>query len=416
VGKGVIDFPKFGKKNGILLRNDRSRIGNFHSTNDAFPGGILADEILTPGKRQIRALFVTGGNPLITMANSNRLREAFQKLDLLVTLDIYPNETGSIGHYMLPCTSPLERPDLPFIFPLMLGLQAKPYLQATKALVKPEGEQRDEASIYLDLCKASGVNLFGSVIAQRFMATAARLHGKKLGGKRTLPQEWILNLLMKVTRQPGFKKLLKSPHGVLRPDHKPGSFLGKRVLTEDGKVQLAHPMLMEEANKLELHFEREKAAKNTFKLITKRAVTTHNSWTHNYDDFVKGDRYTNFLYIHPKDAEKLGIEERELVDVSTETGKVRIPVKFLSDLMPGTVALPHGWGHQHSNLETASKTQGVNVNILAADGPDRIERVSGMANLTGFPVHIEKSRGKVYPTWSGLKEDDLSVAKVSEKS
>ena len=76
VSKGIIDFPKFSKKNGKLLRLDRSRLHKFHSTNDAFPGGLLADEILTPGKGQIKALIVTGGNPLITMANSNRLRKA----------------------------------------------------------------------------------------------------------------------------------------------------------------------------------------------------------------------------------------------------------------------------------------------------------------------------------------------------
>ena len=63
VGNGVIDFAAFGKRTGTLLRNDRSRIGGFPSVNDGFPGGVLADEILTPGRGQVRALFVTGGNP-----------------------------------------------------------------------------------------------------------------------------------------------------------------------------------------------------------------------------------------------------------------------------------------------------------------------------------------------------------------
>ncbi|MBW2403883.1 MAG: molybdopterin-dependent oxidoreductase, partial [Deltaproteobacteria bacterium] len=80
VSTGVIDFPAFGKKTGTLLHDNQSRIGSFPSVNDSMPGGILADEILTPGDRQIKALFVTGGNPLITMANSERLREAFQQL------------------------------------------------------------------------------------------------------------------------------------------------------------------------------------------------------------------------------------------------------------------------------------------------------------------------------------------------
>jgi formate dehydrogenase len=133
VSTGVIDFAAFGKKTGTLLHQNESRIGGFKSVNDAMPGGILADEILTPGDRQIKALFVTGGNPLITMANSERLREAFKELELLVVLDIQPSETASVATHVLPCTSPFQRPDLPFIFPLMLGLQAKPYLQATRS-------------------------------------------------------------------------------------------------------------------------------------------------------------------------------------------------------------------------------------------------------------------------------------------
>ncbi|HEY1086337.1 MAG TPA: molybdopterin-dependent oxidoreductase, partial [Archangium sp.] len=114
VGRGVMDFPAFGKRNGVLMSDDRSRIGGLGKVNDAYPGGVLADEILTPGDRQLRALFVTGGNPLITMANAGKLKKSFESLELLVTLDLYRNETGSLAHYNLPCTSPLERPDLPF--------------------------------------------------------------------------------------------------------------------------------------------------------------------------------------------------------------------------------------------------------------------------------------------------------------
>ena len=179
VGKGVMDFIKFGVKNGILMRSDKSRVGGMTSVNDAFPGGLLADEILTPGKGQLKALFVTGGNPLITMPNSEKLKTAFQKLELLVTLDIYQNETSSEAHYVLPCTDPLQRPDLPFIFPLMLGLQQKPYMQATKAVYEPAAEQRDESSIYLDLARASGMPLFGSKMAQSFFTGIQNYHTRK---------------------------------------------------------------------------------------------------------------------------------------------------------------------------------------------------------------------------------------------
>ena len=412
VSKGVIDFPKFGKKNGLLVKEDRSRIGNHGKVNDAYPGGIMADEMLTKGKGQIKALFVTGGNPLITMANSNRLREAFQNLELLVTLDIYPNETGTVGHYMLPCTTPLERPDLPFIFPLMLGLQVKPYLQATEAILPPPGEVRDEPTIYLDLCKASGVSLFDSKVAQkalefaRWNATRLRHPDKQPG----LPQRWLLSALLRVTRQGAFSKLMEKPHGRAMPDHEIGGFLGKRVLTEDGKVDLAPADLLAQAEKLEADFAAEKELSGTLKLITKRQVTTHNSWTHNIDDFTAGERYTNYLYMHPLDAERLGFENKQLVDVASATGRVRIPLKLLTDLMPGTVALPHGWGHQSTHMQIAKGTTGVNVNILAADGPDNVEKVSGMVHLTGIPVEVTAAAGPLATdSWSGIPEDALEL-------
>ncbi len=431
VGKGVIDFPRFGTKNGVLMRDDRSRVGNLASVNDAFAGGILADEILTPGERQLRALFVTGGNPLITMANSNRLRKAFGELELLVTLDILPNETGALAHYMLPCTTPLERPDLPFIFPLMLGLQAKPYLQATRAVLRPEYEQRDEASIYLDLCRASGLNLFGSAVAQRFFETTARYHHfrqRRRGEAREggtapdgtplrpvppgLPQEAVLNGLLRLTGQSGFRKLLRHPDGVARPDHEPGSFLGHRVTTPDGKVHLAPEALVRAVRDLEGSFQKagHRDPERPFKLISKRHVKTHNSWTHNYEGFVTAGFRTNHLYVHPEDLERVGVAEGELVDVASATGTVRVPVKGLADLRPGTVALPHGWGHQHTHLGVARETAGVNVNILAADGVDGVDPLSGMVHLTGIPVSVRPAAGPQAPTWSGLPEDALELA------
>ncbi|MGA8893076.1 MAG: molybdopterin-dependent oxidoreductase [Anaeromyxobacteraceae bacterium] len=401
VGNGVIDFAAFGKKTGTLMRSDRSRIGDFHSVNDGFPGGILADEILTPGDRQVRALFVTGGNPLITMANAGRLREAFGKLELLVTLDLFKNETGTLAHYVLPCTSPLERPDLPFVFPLMLGLQEKPYLQATEAVLPPPGDVRDEASIYVDLCRESGVSLFGSRVAQLALQ-AMKAVAPRPGTQPAVPQRLLLSAILRATKQGSFRSLLREPHGRLREPHRGGDFLGSRVVTDDRMVDLAPARLLAQAAKLEGDFERERGRPDQLKLVTRRAVTTHNSWTHNIPAFSAAG--TNLLYVHPEDAARIGLADGALADVSTRTATVRLPVKLLPDLMPGTVALPHGWGHQHAaGLTIASRTSGVNVNLLAADGPDGIERVSGMAHLTGFPVEVRPAAGPLDPRdWSGI--------------
>jgi anaerobic selenocysteine-containing dehydrogenase len=403
VGRGVVDFPRFGAKRGILMRTDKSRIGNYGAVNDAFPGGILADEILTPGAGQIRALFVTGGNPLITMPDAGRMREAFSKLELLVCLDIFQGETASLAHHVLPCTSPMQRPDLPFIFPLMLGLQSRPYLQATREVVPPDGEQRDEATIYLDLCRASGVNLFGSKLTQRLLEWGKRRWSRAHPGRQpALPQEFVLDLLLRSTGQGSFAKLLRHPHGRAREQHRPDDFLGHRVVTPDGLVDLAPAPLLAAAGELEAAFTQELADARRLKLISKRAITTHNSWTHNLDDFVPTP--SNHLYVHPDDAARLGLVEGGYADVRTETAQIRVPVKLLADLMPGSVALPHGWGHQHARgLSVARKTHGVNVNLLAAAGVGRIEPLSGMAHLTGFVVDVTPASGPFEPgSWSGL--------------
>lgn len=402
VGQGVFDFPKFGVKNKLLTKPGRSRIGNFRRTNDAFPGGVLADEILTEGPGQLRALFVTGGNPLLTMPNSARLRDAFRKLELLVTIDIFLNETGSVATHVLPSTSPFQRPDLPFIFPLFLGLQSKPYLQATNAVLEPQGEQRDEATIYLDLARACGAGLFGSKAVNAALQTARRVHEWR--GGRGVPQRMLLDGLLRVTGQGSFKDLLGHVHGRARDSNVPGSFLGKRVYTEDGKIDLAPPDLLAQAEVLERAYAHEQTLTDRLKLITKRQLNTHNSWTHNHESMVKGKQHTNRLYMHPDDATARGLQDGDMVDVSTHVATVRLPMELLEDLMPGTVAMPHGWGHQHAKgLSVASATSGVNVNLLAADGPDSLEPVSGMAHLTGFVVDVVKSTAPQDPTsWSGI--------------
>ena len=65
-------------------------------------------------------------------------------------------------------------------------------------------------------------------------------------------------------------------------------------------------------------------------------------------------------------------------------------------------------------MVTAKKTSGVNVNILAADGIEHIEKVSGMSQLTGFEVAIEKYDGSIVEhSWSGLPQDQLITATLS---
>jgi hypothetical protein len=240
---------------------------------------------------------------------------------------------------------------------------------------------------------------------QHALELGVKINGLKRAGKQpSLPQELLLSLMLRAARQGGFRSLLGHTHGRLRPDHEGNDFLGKRIVTEDRLVNLAPAALVEQARKLDDDFARESAKSDTLKLITKRAVKTHNSWMHNIEEFVADDLDRNYLYVHPSDAERMGLADGDLADVASRTATLRVPIKLLPDLMPGTVALPHGWGHQHATgLSVASKTKGVNVNLLAADGATELERISGMAHLTGIEVQVRRAAGpQDVSSWAGL--------------
>jgi formate dehydrogenase len=95
----------------------------------------------------------------------------------------------------------------------------------------------------------------------------------------------------------------------------------------------------------------------------------------------------------------------DFADVKSRHGSLRIPVQILEELMRGTVAIPHGWGHQHSKgLSVAGQTKGVNVNILAGSGSEEIDPLSGMSKLTALDVKISRAKDSQAHSWSGLPD------------
>ena len=73
----------------------------------------MAKEIATPGDRQIRAMFVSAGNPVLSVPNGDELETALDALDLSVALDFYVTETTAHCDYVLPVTTMYERDDFP---------------------------------------------------------------------------------------------------------------------------------------------------------------------------------------------------------------------------------------------------------------------------------------------------------------
>ncbi len=394
VGKGIIDLPGMTRRTGTLLANRKTRIGGFPSVMDCLPGAVLHDEILTPGDGQIRALFVTGGNPLLTLPDSSRFEKALKDLELVVSIDIFRNETANHADYVLPATSFMQHADINFLFHTMLGMMNEPFLGYTDRIVQPEEEEREEFRIYRELSRAAGLPMFGSRAAALFLGIERVLSRVPwLGSKIEITYERIFDLILKFTIKSSVNKMRKYPHGM--PLEHPGenSFLGKRVLTDDGLVDLAPPAITGFTDRLDQYYEDQMKIRDAMKLVNKRESLSHNSYFHNGKSFTAGKRHTNYCYISEADAARIGVSEGEKVLVKTKTGAVSIPAMITDDMMPGVVAVPHGWGHGGADgLTIARENAGVNINEITASGPETVEYISGMVQLTALPVEVVKDR------------------------
>ena len=187
-GDPPIRLDDLGERLGLATYGKiRARFGDFPDVIGNLPASLIGREIETPGDRQIRALFVSAGNPVLSVPDGNSLERALGELDLMVSLDLYVNETNRHADYVLPAATMYEREDLPVA---LLSFFSTPFVQATDAVVDPPGEAREEWRVIDDLARRIGKAPY-SVKAVRLLA---RL------GVRPTPRQ-MLDLLLRVGTQ-----------------------------------------------------------------------------------------------------------------------------------------------------------------------------------------------------------------------
>ncbi len=118
-----------------------------------YPCAALSDEIEA---RNVRGLFVIGGNPLKALPDAGRLAAAMQTLDFLAVLDVVPTEATTLATHVLPSTGQLERSDLPLGLEQFLPSVATQY---THAVVPPGGERRPVWWTFAALAKELGLDV-----------------------------------------------------------------------------------------------------------------------------------------------------------------------------------------------------------------------------------------------------------------
>ncbi len=347
----------------------RSRVRGLPEFGGELPVATLADEILTPGEGQVRALLTVAGNPVSSTPDGKRLGEAVAGLDFVAAVDIYVNETTRHADVILPPTTSLERDHYDLVFH---ALAVRNTARFTPALfAKPMGAMHDW-EIYREIVRRT----------QRRLGTRPPLSRRIVAGlrMRVSPTRTIDLLLRTGRARLSVRALRKNPDGIDLGPLEP--CLPGRLMTADKRIDAAPALVVDDLARL----DGPRAQDGELLLVGRRHQRDCNSWMHNTERLTKG-RPRHQLLMHPRDLADRGIRDGDVVAVTSRVGKVEVAVAASEDMMPGSVSLPHGYGHALPGvlLSHAVDVPGVSLNDLT--DPERVD-VSGNAALSGTPVTV----------------------------
>ena len=187
------------------------------------------------------------------------------------------------------------------------------------------------------------------------------------------------------------QKLKDHPHGVDLGPLKP--CLMDRLQTNDDTIRLAPQVMLDDLKRLgDTNYKQPANDEYPFKMIGRRLLRQHNTWTQNSYRLSKG-RNECTAEIHPEDAKRLGVEDRSFVHVSSRVGKIKIEVDVTDDIMPGVVSIPQGFGtSKKSSMTIAADQNSVSINDLTDEM--RVDLLTGNAALNGVAVKVEVANQK----------------------
>lgn len=363
-------YVKKGTSGGGHFNLFQSRVSGLPEFGGELPAVTLAEEILTPGEGQIKAMVTIAGNPVISSTNSDDIDKAFESLDFFVAFDFYINATTRHADIILPPTSPLEHDHYDIAF---FRLAVRNSTRYNPAVFSANDDAMHDWEI--------------------FNAVSAKVSELKNKEFRPLPAPDLLvaygieNDIYGQKQNPEMAltmdKIKAAPHGIDLGPLLPG--FADRLATASGKIECAPQFLINDLKRLA-----EYATPNNpdeLLLIGRRHVRSNNSWMHNYHRLVKGKPRWQ-LMMHPEDMQSRGLSDESEVTIESRVGQVTTTVIATDEVMRGVVSLPHGWGHNKKGVKMgiARKQEGVNCNVLTDD--KFIDKASGNAALNGVPVKV----------------------------
>jgi anaerobic selenocysteine-containing dehydrogenase len=365
-----------------------------------FPINCIAEEIDTPGDGRMRALITLATNPVLSVPNGPRLAKALDSLDFMVSLDIYLNETTRHADVILPGPSPLEDLHYDVAFPQMSWRNHARYSPPVFGRQVDQPEEWENLLRIAAIAQGLGADVdIAALDDSQFAEDVQRSFGEHaqaiIDASHGLrgPQR-VLDLSLRAG--PYGDEFGQKPEGlnlrkVMASNASGGIDLGElqpripqMLRTPSGKVELAPPLLIADLPRALSDLQRPAP---DMVLIGRRDVRTNNSWMHNLPTLAKGPLRCTAL-VHPEDAARLGLQDGAMAELENAGRSLQAQVHISTDMMPGVVSLPHGWGHDlpGAQLSVAAERPGVNLNALLDE--KLRDPLSGNAVLSGVPVKM----------------------------
>lgn len=348
----------------------QSRFRGLGQLGFEMPCNVLADEILTPGEGQVRALISVGGNPVVGFPNQEKMVRALDDLDLFVQIDPWMSASAKRADVILAPSQCLERED---ITNLSEWWHERPYARYVEAVADAPGDVIDEYAMMWTLAKHLGVTM--------------QLAGGPLpmDSDGPPPKQLFLDLMT--------AGCLVPPSQV-RADVQAAR--GAAVIYDDlhPVIEPADPDQQERfdlaAGAMPVQLEKYSAdearrAGFDFRLISRRSKTRFNSIGHPLSK-LRAKTTTNPAYIHPDDLADLGLTDGSIVEITSAHATIHGVVKASDKVRRGLVSMAHAYGDADAGKHDV-RTRGSSTNRLTSDETD-IDPITGQALQSAIPVRL----------------------------
>lgn len=367
-------FARAEKPRPAFGFGEKLRVRGLTDTAAGLPTAALADEILTPGEGQVRALFVVGGNPLGSWPNQEKTRRALESLDLLVVVDPEMSATAELAHYIFGPRFGFETPALSFgnegisVYGLSISYP-EPYAQYQPQLIEPPAgsEVFEDWRIFYELGRSLGLPM--------------EYRGVAFDKDHAPTTDALLAQFVARSRVP-LDEIRKFPHGALFPDPQP--------LAEPApagwphRLQIGDETMMRELAGLDRELQASPTARPPdhpeafdLLLVSRREHEVYNSVGHRIPTLAKRRPY-NPAHMNPGDAERLGVSEGDRVQITSAAGSVEAIAHPAGDIRAGVVSMAHCFTH-------ASSTSAL------IDDASHFDPISGLPRMSAIPIRVRRA-------------------------